>query len=538
MMKENKKQSNTCNFECKNEVKQKVKSRVQSHKGITLMTLVITIIVMLILVGVAVTSALDSDGIFSKANKTADEWNARVAEDDEKTNEIWAKILGKSDEVKEVKQVSDINPGTLEGTGTAQNPYTINSIEDLVAFAYDVNNNNNTYNGKIVALGCDLDFQNDKSYVNPQKQYAFNGKGYFEVPSNGETIKGSLTGNNSAYVGWAPIGKGDNDGFCGIFDGQDYYIKNLYMRPYSYGGLFGKTNKAITIKNLGIVNCHISSNNETGGIVGYAGEVLNIYNCYCSGTIERLNSNTGTGGIIGFAQKNVTINDCYNLCNISSQGKDLGGIIGQIYGTLNVTNAFNSGNIISINENDNTKAGWCGGIAGYAYEINAANCYNVGNIESNHLDVGGIIGSCDSNDSPSSYTNCYNSGNLKGKYGNVGGIAGYSRENALFTNCHNTGNIESDPTSTASSRNYLGEIHGAYESSWGTFNNCTYLTKTTNANPNGATGKSQSEMNATMSMQNFVTLMNQYVSTNNSNPENEKLKTWKLKNGHPVFSDQ
>ena len=78
-----------------------------------------------------------------------------------------------------VEQVTDENPGLLEGTGTDDDPYTINSIEDLVFFSYDVNNRN-TYEGKTVKLALSLDFNSNKSYVEPLRtdygKYGYDGE--------------------------------------------------------------------------------------------------------------------------------------------------------------------------------------------------------------------------------------------------------------------------------------------------------------------------------------------------------------------------
>ena len=281
--------------------------------GITLIALIITIVVLLILAGTAVTIGLDGGQLFSRANNAVTKWNSKVSEENEKINEVWD-ILNP---VEKIKQVNDTNPGTLEVSGTT---YTINSIEDLVAFAYDVNNNNNLYENKTVQLGCSLDFQNDKSYMNPNALYSFNGKGYFPN-SSGTPLKTILTDTSASPVGWAPIGKGDNDGFSGIFDGKNFDIINLYQKPFSYGGLFGKTNKAITIKNLGLVNCNISSGNEVGGILGYAGQNGTIVNCYCTGNIEKVSYSQYTGGLLGFASNGMSLINCYNNCTISSRIK-------------------------------------------------------------------------------------------------------------------------------------------------------------------------------------------------------------------------
>lgn len=52
------------------------------NKGITLIALVITIIVLLILAGVAINMAIDSDGLFGKANEAVQKWNSAVAQED------------------------------------------------------------------------------------------------------------------------------------------------------------------------------------------------------------------------------------------------------------------------------------------------------------------------------------------------------------------------------------------------------------------------------------------------------------------------
>lgn len=314
-----------------------------NSKGITLVALVVTVIVLIILASVSINLVLGDHGILKMAKDARDKTEkAQIAEKiqlaeiaatansnaeidydalvAELTNEFGTKgtdwdisdktetpwevtINGEkyviSSSVKtngEVPKVSDANPGVLEGTGTEDDPYTINCIEDLVAFAYEVNNNGNLYEGKIVTLGCDLDFQSDNSYMNPEKPYTFNEKGYYEVPSGGPAIKTIMAGK--AYVGWAPIGKGDNDGFAGTFDGKNHTISNLYMEPFSYGGLFGCAKNDIIIKNLGIANCNIFSGKEAGGILAYTTKTAEIINCFCSGTVKGMAGTQGIGGII------------------------------------------------------------------------------------------------------------------------------------------------------------------------------------------------------------------------------------------------
>ena len=69
--------------------------------GITLIALVITVIVLLILAGVAVSIGLDGDGLFAKANKAREDWNAKVAEEESKINAIW-NTVNKKDKTDDV----------------------------------------------------------------------------------------------------------------------------------------------------------------------------------------------------------------------------------------------------------------------------------------------------------------------------------------------------------------------------------------------------------------------------------------------------
>jgi len=55
--------------------------KTKEQKGITLISLVITIILLLILATVAISLAVDSDGLFSKAGEAANKWNTSVAQE-------------------------------------------------------------------------------------------------------------------------------------------------------------------------------------------------------------------------------------------------------------------------------------------------------------------------------------------------------------------------------------------------------------------------------------------------------------------------
>ena len=533
----------------------------KKENGITLIALVITIIILLILAGAAVSIGLNGGDVFNRANQAKTEWNAKVAEEDAKIKEIWGMIDSKD----EVKQVNDANPGTLEGSGTEANPYTINSIEDLVAFAYNVNKGDTEYglySGKTVALGLDLDIQNDKSYANPNTKYVLDDYGY-KTDESGTAIKTLLTDTNG--IGFVPIGNtsyNDKDyGFAGIFDGKNHTIINLYENSSTFGGLFGSTSNSVTISNIGIKSCNIIGTNPAGGILGNMDSTsstttITITNCYTTGNLESSNtlaggiignvgngsngsaiitncynsatitSNYPTGGMIGYANT-ATITNCYNTGNVTSTNNQAGGMLGCAGSIVTIINCYNTGNMQGkvptggmlgyapststitncYNTGSVTSTDYhAGGMIGQAESAaTIMNCYNTGDISSTNLQAGGIIGIGNSSNY-ASVSYCYNTGTITGT-SPVGGIAG---ANASTTNCHNTGAVTGTDTSLT------GEIVG-----YGTLGTgCTYGTGV-------AAG--------TMEMSNFVTRMNEYVTTNNSNPSNTPLKTWKLENGYPVF---
>lgn len=144
----------------------------KNEKGITLVALVVTIIILLILASVSINLTLGDNGIIIKAKE------AKRKSQEGYINEEFAMNLIQN-EIKNNINSIDSNPGKLEGSGTKENPYVINSVEDFIFLQYDVTNGN-TYEGKIVKLGHDIDFNANNAYVDPNsldyKKYGYNGE--------------------------------------------------------------------------------------------------------------------------------------------------------------------------------------------------------------------------------------------------------------------------------------------------------------------------------------------------------------------------
>ena len=375
-----------------------------------------TIIVLLILAGITIATLTRDNGILTKAQE------AKTRTEEEEKNEkkdlaiIEETMEGKGTEIEEVK---DKNPGALE---IEDSIYVINSIEDLVAFASDVNNGN-TYEGKTVKLGLNLDFNSSKSYVNPFR------KDYEKYGYSGE-LKKLLTSGE----GFISIGTNANESdyteknFKGTFDGNEKIIKNIYINRKVEDnqndfvvGLFGYNYG--TIKKLGLENCNISGNLTTSGqntcmIGGITGRnCKDIEECFVSGNVSSAcNAKSRCGGICATSDGSTNIINCYNLATINCTGGSQVNVSGGIAGSTagRVANCFNNGKIFMTCNGEKAHCN-VGGLIGTGNIGNTEveNCYNLSNIildidYSDLIACGGIVGNQPGGD----LNNCYNKGNI------------------------------------------------------------------------------------------------------------------------------
>ena len=145
---------------------------------------------LLILAGVSIAMLTGENGILTQAQRAKNETENAARQEEEDLAKIEAEMNGTGIPIVQVK---DEKPGELEKEN--DNTFVINSIEDLVFFSYDVTTNENTYEGKTVKLGTNLDFNSDKSYVNANRT-DFDKYGY----------TGSLKQALTTGTGFSPIG--------------------------------------------------------------------------------------------------------------------------------------------------------------------------------------------------------------------------------------------------------------------------------------------------------------------------------------------
>ncbi len=157
-------------------------------------------------------------------------------------------------------------------------------------------------------------------------------------------LTADLKYNNASYM---PIGNASHP-FTSHFDGGFHTVSGINVSGSIYGGLFGYTSGA-TIENIGVsggtVTSTASASSYVGGIVGYAVNT-NLTNVFNEGTniVANYDEESRGGGIVGKLYGG-EINTAYNTGRINGYKDDVGGIIGEAQGTVNITHVYNTNEI-------------------------------------------------------------------------------------------------------------------------------------------------------------------------------------------------
>ena len=363
--------------------------KIRKNVGITLISLVITIIVLIILAGISINLVLGENGLLTQAQKAKDKTDEAVKNEISSLGEL-EDILHETETGIVVEKVEDANPGELEQSET--DTYTINSIEDLVAFAHNVTTGTDNYEGKTVKLGLSLDFASTKSYVNANRT------DYGKYGYNGE-LKKLL--NESGFI---PIGTQNTDIenikkyiFNETFDGNKKTIYNLIINKTvqstdtdKHIGIF--TLNYGTIQDLNIENANLNIDLQTdiwkcvGILVAANSSIGKIDRCSISGKISgTILNNCDVGGIAGAAAGEISNSfskvDTTILCKNSYVNEGL--IVGSCSGTIK--NVYSKGTIHT--QNSHVVGGVVGSCGTSGYMNNA---YTVSKIKAEYDDASNL----------------------------------------------------------------------------------------------------------------------------------------------------
>lgn len=201
--------------------------------------------------------------------------------------------------------------------------------------------------------------------VNIQKNYSLNAELTADIVIN-ENVNVS-DGRRT----WNSIG--GSAGYSGIFDGNGYSISGIYSN--AGGALFGEVRKGGIIRNVGIIDCYITSKLASTGspaasIAYRIDSTSKVENCYSIG--GDITGRYEVGGIVAWCSG--TVMNCYNTSVVRGYyGADtLGGIVGELSVSGSILNCYSTGKILC------GFWGWeRGGIVGYNY-MDAGkvdNCY-------------------------------------------------------------------------------------------------------------------------------------------------------------------
>ena len=221
----------------------------------------------------------------------------------------------------------------LDGGGVIDDPYLINSKEDLTKMSFLVDSVDG-YENAYYKLMEDIDMEK---------------------------------------VDFTPIGS--KRSFSGVLDGNGHAIFNLEINSTNdQVGLISFLNGG-TVKNLGIESGSIKGGSRTGALVGRT-MYANIINCYTKADVNGVND---VGGIVGMFN-NSTLSNCYVWGNITGSSVTVGGIVGganrsidpatptilnNCYSLANVTGGQHVGSAIGYDEST----------AGEKYAVNMTNIY-------------------------------------------------------------------------------------------------------------------------------------------------------------------
>lgn len=298
---------------------------------------------------------------------------------------------------------------SMDGDGSADDPYVITSVEELQAINED-----------------------------PAAHYVL-----------GNDIDASETQDWNTGQGFEPIGDDtasdrDTTPFTGTFDGQGHTIENLYIDRERALGLFGGiddgtvknvhlesptvtgTSRHVgslvgwmnggTLDNVSAADVDVRSNDmAVGGLVGILEESATVEGAVASGTVE---GDISTGGLVGLIESDSTIEVAYTSGTVD--GIRAGGIAGQVRSDSPTLLAVGSSADIEAASGGIPGTGGLVGILDDHATVDRA--FALGTVDGGE-NAGGFVGRGSGSTSETAIEEAYAAGDVSGE-NDVGGFGG------------------------------------------------------------------------------------------------------------------
>ncbi len=253
------------------------------------------------------------------------------------------------------------------GDGGVNNPYLVNTMQNLAWIAEDASRWN-------------------KFYVQTSD------------------INAAVT-NTWSDGGWLPIGNSTTN-FTGNYNGNGFSISGLYISRAGsdYQGLFGLVSGG-GVQNLNLVSVNITGGNRTGALAGGLSSAANVVNCHSSGNVTGANY---CGGLVGSIFISSGVSASSSACSVTGV-EMVGGVVGYSHGS-GIANCYSRGAV-----NGGTQIGGLVGSNGVGAAISSS--YSTGAVTGSSY-VGGLVG-FSSGSVGSSYWDIEASGNATSPGGGI-----------------------------------------------------------------------------------------------------------------------
>lgn len=308
----------------------------------------------------------------------------------------------------------------LQGKGTAEEPYLINSTDDWNALSEYMNSTFNTLDGEFYKVTSDLDFTG----VTPRR-----------------------------------LGKLAATPFMGILDGSSHTIKGLELSYTANrsGALFGTLTEGATLCNFTIEGAVNSAFTYTAGLVDNLYGTLENINCKVNVTSSKSNA----AGVVGYAYGGAVLRNIHYSGTVSSSSTSLGGIVNTTTeGVVTFDNVVFEGTVETTATHTKATAAQLGGMVSSAAPCTFTDCVSRGTITvaspAFSTTLSGFVANASGGVGHEYiFTECINETALTGA-GLLGGFVAKTPQASangkfIFTDCINRADISAVSTSTISS---------------------------------------------------------------------------------------